>query len=265
MRRAAEAASERFDLVLVKLGLISESDLCIAYATYCNLALVAPGEIPDQPVLADRLKLSFLKANRLLPISVDGQRVLIATADPFVDEAAKAISYMLDVRVDLAVIAPAEIERALRTLYHDAGAEPHAVEGEAAASVSSDGSEFDIERLRDIANEAPVIRLVNQIISRAVERAASDDHYGERARHRRLSQRACLQCARRFRAGRRRSAGRLARRPRTAADRSGGDVALGEFAAPQIVAAVGDAATDVARCFIYPEVLFPDLASAPGT
>lgn len=175
-RRAAEAASERFDLVLVKLGLISENDLCIAYATYCNLALVAPSEIPDQPVLADRLKLSFLKANRLLPISVDDQRVLIATADPFVDEAAKAISYMLDVRVDLAVIAPAEIERALRTLYHDAGAEPHAVEGEAAASVSSDGSEFDIERLRDIANEAPVIRLVNQIISRAVERGASDVH-----------------------------------------------------------------------------------------
>ena len=35
-RRAAEAASERLDLVLVKLGLISESDLCIAYATYCR-------------------------------------------------------------------------------------------------------------------------------------------------------------------------------------------------------------------------------------
>ena len=42
--------------------------------------------------------------------------------------------------------------------------------------VSDDGSEFDIERLRDIANEAPVIRLVNQIISRAVERGASDIH-----------------------------------------------------------------------------------------
>ena len=87
----------------------------------------SPTDIPDQPVLADRLKFAFLKANRILPISFDGRRLLIATADPFVDEAAKAISYMLDVRVDLAVIAPAEIERALRTLYQDAGAEPHAV------------------------------------------------------------------------------------------------------------------------------------------
>jgi len=175
-RRAAEAASERLDLVLVKLGLISESDLCIAYATYCRLPVVGADAIPAQPVLADRLKLPFLKANRLLPISYDGRRVLIATADPFVDEAAKAISYMLEVPVELAVIAPAEIERALRKLYQDPGAEAHADVGEDVASIIDEGSEYDIERLRDIANEAPVIRLVNQLISRAVERGASDVH-----------------------------------------------------------------------------------------
>jgi len=175
-RRAAEAASERLDFVLVKLGLISESDLCIAYAAYCHLPLIGPGDLPDKPVLADRLKLAFLKANRILPISLDGKDLLIATADPFVDEAAKAISYMLDLRVKLAVIAPAEIERALRMLYNDVGGESHTDEEVVAALVSGDGSEFDIERLRDIANEAPVIRLVNQIISRAVERGASDIH-----------------------------------------------------------------------------------------
>jgi general secretion pathway protein E len=175
-RRAAEAASERLDLVLVKLGLISESDLCIAYATYCNLPLLGPGDMPEQTVLADRLKLSFLKTNRILPVSFDGSSLLIATADPFVDEATKAISYLLDVQVELAVIAPAEIERALRTLYRDAGEENHTDHEEFAATVSGDGGEFDVERLRDIANEAPVIRLVNQIISTAVERGVSDIH-----------------------------------------------------------------------------------------
>ncbi|SDJ60196.1 MULTISPECIES: GspE/PulE family protein [Bradyrhizobium] len=175
-RRAAEAASERLDFVLVKLGLISESDLCIAYATYCKLPVVGGSDIPGQAVLADRLRLPFLKANRLLPISFDGRCLLIATADPFVDEAAKAISYMLEVQVELAVIAPAEIERALRKLYQDPGTESHADVGEDTASPIDAGSEYDIERLRDIANEAPVIRLVNQIISRAVERGASDVH-----------------------------------------------------------------------------------------
>jgi general secretion pathway protein E len=174
-RRAAEAASERFDLVLVKLGLISEADLCLAYATYCGLPLIESADLPARPVLADRLQFSFLKTNRILPISFDGQRLLIATADPFVDESVKAISYMLDVRVDLAVIAPAEIERALRTLYQDAASEMQPEADDIAIS-GNDGSEFDVERLRDIANEAPVIRLVNQIIARATERGASDVH-----------------------------------------------------------------------------------------
>jgi general secretion pathway protein E len=175
-RRAAEAASERFDLVLVKLGLISETDLCLAYATYCGLPLIEPADLPARPVLADRLQFSFLKTNRILPISFDGRRLLIATADPFVEESVQAISYMLDVRVDLAVIAPAEIERALRTLYQDAASETQPEETDDIAISGNDGSEFDVERLRDIANEAPVIRLVNQIIARAVERGASDVH-----------------------------------------------------------------------------------------
>ena len=175
-RRAAEAASERFDLVLVKLGLISEADLCLAYATYCGLPLIEPADLPARPILADRLQFSFLKTNRILPISFDGRRLLIATADPFVDESVKAISYMLDVRVDLAVIAPAEIERALRTLYQDAASGTRPEETDDIAISGNDGSEFDVERLRDIANEAPVIRLVNQIIARAVERGASDVH-----------------------------------------------------------------------------------------
>ncbi|WP_084030947.1 GspE/PulE family protein [Bradyrhizobium paxllaeri] len=175
-RRAAEAASERFDLVLVKLGLISEADLCLAYATYCGLPLIEAADLPARPVLADRLQLAFLKTNRILPISFDGRRLLVATADPFVDESVKAISYMLDVRVDLAVIAPAEIERALRTLYQDAAPEMQPEETDGIALPGNDGSEFDVERLRDIANEAPVIRLVNQIIARAVERGASDVH-----------------------------------------------------------------------------------------
>jgi general secretion pathway protein E len=117
-----------------------------------------------------------LKANRIVPIAFDGKVMLIAAADPFVGEVARAISYMLDTRVELAVITPAELERVLGVLYDDAGGETDTDVDQAAALVGSDSSEFDIDRLRDIANEAPVIRLVNQIIARAVERRASDIH-----------------------------------------------------------------------------------------
>lgn len=175
-RRASEAASERLDIVMVKLGLLSEADLCGAYAAYCGLRVVRASDLPSQPVLPDRLKLPFLKASRALPISGADGSLLLAAVDPFDDEARKAIGYMLGWRVDLAVIAPADIERAFRKLYQDTGAEATGDDQGLAAASVADGNEIDVERLRDIANEAPIIRLVNQIIAGAVERGASDIH-----------------------------------------------------------------------------------------
>jgi general secretion pathway protein E len=175
-QRAAATTGERFDFVLVKLGLISESDLCVAYSVYCGFPLVGIEELPEQRILPDRLKLSFLKANRIVPISISGGRATIATVDPFATEAPKAIGYMLDVAVEIAVIAPAIFERAIDKLYSAATEESQSSDDHLYLSVASDSNEFDIERLRDIANEAPVIKLVNQIIARAVERGVSDIH-----------------------------------------------------------------------------------------
>ncbi|WP_167561198.1 ATPase, T2SS/T4P/T4SS family [Bradyrhizobium sp. AS23.2] len=175
-RRASEAAGERLDTVMVKLGLLSEADLCGAYAAYCGLKVIRPSDVPPQPVLADRLKLPFLKASRTLPISTSDRSLLLATVDPFDEEAHKAIGYMLGWPVELAVIAPADIERAFRKLYQDTGHHAGGDDQGAIAVGVADGNEIDVERLRDIANEAPIIRLVNQIIAGAVERGASDVH-----------------------------------------------------------------------------------------
>ncbi|MGX4770483.1 GspE/PulE family protein [Bradyrhizobium guangdongense] len=175
-RRASEAASERLDTVMVKLGLLSEADLCGAYAAYCGLKVVRSSDVPPQAVLAERLKLPFLKASRTLPISASDGVLLLATVDPFDEEAHRAIGYMLGCKVELAVIAPADIERAFRKLYQDTGVPSSGDDQEMIGVGATDGNEMDIERLRDIANEAPIIRLVNQIIAGAVERGASDVH-----------------------------------------------------------------------------------------
>lgn len=175
-KRASEAASERFDTVLVKLGLLSEADLCGAYAVYCGLKVVGSSDIPPQPVLAERLKLPFLKASRSLPLSVSDGLLLLATVDPFDEETHRAIAYMLGGRIELAVIAPADIEKAFRKLYQDVSIPSTAGEQWTVSVGTADGNEMDVERLRDIANEAPIIRLVNQIIAGAVERGASDIH-----------------------------------------------------------------------------------------
>ena len=69
---------------------------------------------------------------------------------------------------------PAELEAALERLYGREGAEA----GAAAPAPSHAGShEEDLQRLKDLASEAPVIRLVNQLVARAVECRASDIHF----------------------------------------------------------------------------------------
>jgi general secretion pathway protein E len=175
-RRAADAAAERLDSVLVKLGLVSETDMCSAYAAYCGLPVVQPADIPLQPVLSERLKPPFLKASRTLPIVRRDNSILLAAVDPFDEETQRAIGYLLGLKVDLAVIAPADIEKAFRKLYRDESSDAQPEEQGGLAKTFADGNEIDVERLRDIANEAPIIRLVNQIIAGAVERGASDIH-----------------------------------------------------------------------------------------
>jgi general secretion pathway protein E len=73
----------------------------------------------------------------------------------------------LATRIELAL--PIELEAALDRLYPEA-------EAAAEAPTHDDANEDDAERLKDLASEAPVIRLVNQIIAKAVETSASDIH-----------------------------------------------------------------------------------------
>ncbi|RMD89920.1 MAG: type II secretion system protein GspE, partial [Alphaproteobacteria bacterium] len=71
------------------------------------------------------------------------------------------------------VAIPTEFEHAFDRLYGGAAAEPVAEETELGGD---EGLETDIERLRDLASEAPVVRLVNRMIAAAIERRASDIH-----------------------------------------------------------------------------------------
>src|SRR5262245_14031150 len=65
--RAQRQSGERFDLVLARLGLIAEADLARLLAEFLGLPLLHPAELPEVPLLADRLQLPFLKSNRIVP------------------------------------------------------------------------------------------------------------------------------------------------------------------------------------------------------
>ena len=171
-RRAAEATGERFDGVLAKLGLIAEEDLAVAYAAHAGLPIVAADALPQRPVDIGAVDPAFLRSHRMLPLHRSGEALGLAVVDPFLDEPVAALRYKLGLRIDRALVTPGDFEAAHAALYGGGGDARPAAE----AGVALDANDLDVERLRDIANEAPIVRLVNQLVTRAAERRASDIH-----------------------------------------------------------------------------------------
>ncbi|MCQ8239505.1 GspE/PulE family protein [Rhizosaccharibacter radicis] len=176
-RRAAEdrampGAAVRVDVVLLQLGLVSERGLAEAYAELLGVPVATPERYPvDEPLLAERLLPRFLRDVRALPIALSDGRLTVALADPLDPFAPGAIAAATGFSVVPEVAVPIELEAAFERLYAAPGGEgPDAHEDDAAPL------EEDAERLKDLASEAPVIRLVNQIVFRAVETRASDIH-----------------------------------------------------------------------------------------
>jgi len=172
-RKLTEDSGDPLRLMLVRLGLVSERDMAAASAEVLGLELITAEQYPDQPIAEEQLSLRFLKDARIMPLSETEQELTLAVADPLDDFIPKAVEMATGKRVSLQVGLPTEIQAALERVYEQP------VDEDAEAEVQAElgnFSEEDIEHLRDLASEAPVIRLVNQILQRAVESRASDVH-----------------------------------------------------------------------------------------
>ncbi len=160
--------------LLVRLGLVSERDMAEASSEVLGLPLLSAKDCPEAPLENLPLSLRFLKQQAVCPVGEDAHGIDLLVADPQDDYAAHAVALATgrDVRVRIGLRSEIAdlIERyygqgrsAMGTIVENIGDE-------------SAGDEDDVEHLRDLASEAPVIRLVNLVIQRAVELRASDIH-----------------------------------------------------------------------------------------
>jgi general secretion pathway protein E len=170
-RRAAHTTGERFDQVLTKLGLVSDGDLAVGLSKYLSIPLATPALVPAEAVLADRVGADFVRRNRVMPLALDDRRLAVGVTDPFNDEPIRALAFLTNLTVAAHIFVPADFDKAFDALYVGA-ADSDAL----AVHAGAEASEVDVQRLRDMASEAPTIRLVNQIIAQAVETRASDIH-----------------------------------------------------------------------------------------
>jgi general secretion pathway protein E len=169
-RRAAAESDQRLDAILIQLGLVSERGLADAYANLLSVPVTAADGYPSlQAVLPDQLGPAFLRHARAVPLAADDDSLVLAAADPLDPFLPAAVAAATGRRVRLQVAVPIELEAAINRLYPEGDSAEPTAEGNLPL-------EEDADRLKDLASEAPVIRLVNVLITRAVETQASDIH-----------------------------------------------------------------------------------------
>ena len=174
--RLQDQEGGRIGEVLTKLGTLSDADRAKALSVQLSVPLIESADLPDDPLPLKNISIKFLHEAKVLPYENGGGKLVLAMADPNDSFSIRAMELSLGKPVDVAVATERDIEAALRRFYEDGRSELDdiltGVEGEFADRVSED----DVERLRDLASEAPVIRLVNLILTRALEQRASDVH-----------------------------------------------------------------------------------------
>ena len=167
--------SEGIGPLLVRLGLVSDKDLAVTYARHYTLPLLQDHELPDMPIDNDALSPKFLNVNNVVPVREEREQITIAVTDPEDHFTIRAVEMACDKSVVIKLATISQAERALDHLY---GGDKTMMEG-IVEEIQADDNPADIdsiERLRSQAAEAPIIRLVNLIIDRALTLRASDIH-----------------------------------------------------------------------------------------
>ena len=171
----ARESRERFEVVLTRLGLIAERDLADALASFLDLPIALPRDYPTSAVLDEQLSRRFMREAQFIPLEERKDGVAIAMTNPLDSYTTEAIIFAIGKPIIRYVAYPADLEAAFKRLYGEDNLQIGRL-AEAARDRAGDGISDDLDRLKDIASEAPVIKLVNQLIARAVEIRASDIH-----------------------------------------------------------------------------------------
>jgi general secretion pathway protein E len=172
VRLLQQERGERLERLLLDLGFISEDDLISLLSEHLGIPLVGRKEFPAVAVTLPSVNVQFLRHAKILPLEIQDGTLTVAMADPSDLDSMHGLQVATGLHVRPFLGREKEIIAALEG-YDETPA----------ASVETEGNleylatdEEDVNHLRDLASEAPVIRLVNLLINRAVEQRASDVH-----------------------------------------------------------------------------------------
>jgi len=170
-----QTSGELLGEALVSMGAVAASDILRVVALQHGLTYLSQEELPPTVPVVKNLSLKYLRQYGVCPLSVDGNVLTVATSDPLnpviTDDLRQATG--MQVRV---VVSPLDaITEALDRAYEGVATPLQRIVEGMEDDRAGDGEE-DVNHLRDMAFEAPVVRLVNLLVENAISQHASDIH-----------------------------------------------------------------------------------------
>ncbi|QND46476.1 type II/IV secretion system protein (plasmid) [Rhizobium lusitanum] len=162
------ATSHPVDIVMRELAFMPDAQLAEAMALFCQCDCCTVIAGVDEELL-ERIGTVFAQSNAVIPCQSQGDSITLIVADPFASSTIEAVSYLADL--------PATISVAPRLLIDEFFRERAKGQNSSETTDFQDSAEAeDVDRLLDIAREAPIVKFVSRILQRAVDEKATDVH-----------------------------------------------------------------------------------------
>jgi len=175
-----EQAGARLGEILVRLRAVSEEQVLRALAVQLDLPFlerIDAEAVPDE--LVKKVPINFAKQARVLPLGLaEGGAVRVAVADPLDTGTQDALGMLLGAALAPEVASPGAVVDAINAVY-DRADDEHEKLMEDLETEDLESVAHELEEptdLLDADDEAPIIRLVNSLLFRAVKERASDVH-----------------------------------------------------------------------------------------
>ena len=168
--------------VLVDFGHITEAEIILTLGQELGMEAVdlkEIGEIPQEAI--QKISPNMAKLYEVIPFAIRGNTLMVAMADPLNPNMLDDLRFMLDVEVKGAISNKRDIGDAIKKYY---GNESESfsdlleeIREEMPSTIVEANANIDITSLKELASEAPVVKLLNLVLIQAINDKASDIHF----------------------------------------------------------------------------------------
>ncbi len=174
--------------ILIDLGYISKEEMLLALGAQVGMDVVDLDDIEIDPEVIDMVNPTMAKVYKIIPVEYEDDTLTVAMADPLNLSVLDDLRFMLDCDVEGAVSNEEDVEEAIEEYYAgksdsvddllDEMDEEEDEEEEYAMMIEEQEDEaINIDNLEEMAQKAPVVKLLNLVLLQAIRDQASDIHF----------------------------------------------------------------------------------------